>query len=179
MSGLPRLENERLVLRPFDLEDAVEVQCLAGDLDIASTTVLVPHPYLDGMAEEWIVTHHAAFVDRRILELAIELRATAELVGAISLTLNMRDACAELGYWVGKPYWGNGYCTEAARLIIEFGFHELKLNRVFAKHMTRNPSSGRVLEKLGMQYEGCLRQHVQKWNQFEDMNVYGLLCQTK
>ena len=82
---------------------------------------------------------------------------------------------AELGYWIGKPYWGQGYCTEAARATLDFGFEQLGLNRIFAHHFARNPASGRVMQKIGMTREGRLRQHVKKWDAFEDLELYGIL----
>ena len=80
-----------------------------------------------------------------------------------------------MGYWIGVPYWNKGYCSEAAKALIGYGFDELGLNRVFAEHMVRNPASGRVMEKAGMTYEGTLRQHVKKWDRYEDLKVYGIL----
>jgi len=80
-----------------------------------------------------------------------------------------------MGYWIGKSYWGKGYCTEAARRLIKYGFEELKLNRIFAHFMTGNPASGRVMEKAGMIYEGHLRQHVKKWDVVQDLKIYAIL----
>ena len=82
---------------------------------------------------------------------------------------------AELGYWVGKPYWGKGFCTEAAQAVLAYAFNELALIRVYARYLARNPASGRVMQKLHMQYEGTLRQHTKKWEQYEDYVFYGLL----
>jgi hypothetical protein len=69
---------------------------------------------------------------------------------------------AEMGFWIGVDYWGQGFATEAGQAVIRFGFERLNLNRVHAHHMVRNPASGRVLEKLGMKREGALRQRVRK-----------------
>jgi RimJ/RimL family protein N-acetyltransferase len=87
----------------------------------------------------------------------------------------VRDHQAELGYWIGKPYWNAGLCTEAGRVILRYAFSELCLMRVHAVHLTRNPASGRVLQKLGMRHEGCRRGHVMKWGRLEDIELYGLL----
>ena len=62
-----------------------------------------------------------------------------------------------------------------AKAVVAYSFEVLKLNRIHAKHYKRNPASGRVLEKIGMQYEGCLRQHIKKWDNFEDLMTYGML----
>ena len=91
------------------------------------------------------------------------------------MALDQQHARAEMGYWIGKPYWNNGYCTEAAEAVLRYGFTELGLNRIYAHHFGRNPASGRVMEKIGMVYEGCLRQHVQRWGVFEDLKIYAIL----
>ena len=170
------LTTDRLLLRPFTLSDAPTVQRLAGDRDIASTTLNIPYPYEDGMAEEWIKKHSEQFEQREEVTFAITLRQDKALIGAISLmALDQQHARAEMGYWIGKPYWNNGYCTEAAEAVLRYGFTELGLNRIYAHHFGRNPASGRVMEKIGMVYEGCLRQHVQKWGVSEDLKIYAIL----
>jgi ribosomal-protein-alanine N-acetyltransferase len=175
MKVQPTLETEHLFLRPFDLSDAKRVQALAGDKDVASTTLAIPHPYGNGMAEDWIRTHRGAFEKGELVNFAIVLRSTGELIGAIGLTLSQEHVRAELGYWVGKPYWDQGYCTEAAREIIRYAFGSLALNRVQAMHLSRNPASGKVMRKIGMKHEGRRRQYILKWGFFEDVELYSLL----
>lgn len=171
----PTLETARLLLRPFQLADADRVQFLAGDRDVADTLLKVPYPYEDGMAEKWIADQRDWFERRQQAVFAVTLKSDGALIGALGLRLEMNDQRAELGYWIGKPYWNHGFCTEAARAAIQFGFEQLDLNRIFAHHFVRNPASGRVMQKLGMVYEGRLRQHVKKWDAFEDLEVYGIL----
>ena len=175
MDSLPVLETDRLQLRSFALTDATAVQELAGAVEIASMTANIPHPYLDGMAEEWIGGHAEAFARGELANQAITLRSTAELIGAIGLVISAQQHRAELGYWIGRPYWGRGYCTEAARAIVAFGFEQLDLHRIVATHFARNPASGRVMQKLGMAREGLLRQHLSKGTHYEDLVCYGLL----
>jgi len=171
----PSLETDRLLLRPFAPADARDVQRLAGDIDIAATTLEIPHPYEDGMAEEWIATHADRYERGEFACFAIALRETKALVGAISLTIESRHERGELGYWIGKPYWGNGYCTEAAGAVLRFGFDVLKLNRIYSSHMVRNPASGRVQEKIGMTFEGRLKQHIKRFGEVEDVEVRAVL----
>jgi len=175
MKERPTIQTDRLVLRPFTLADAPDVQRLAGDRDIASTTSNLPHPYEDGMAEQWIGTHQERYENGELVNFAIVLRSNESLVGCISLRINQQHSNAELGYWIGKPYWSKGYCTEAAKAVIKHGFGRLDLNRIHARHFKRNPASGRVMEKIGMVYEGCQRQGVLKWGVFEDLELYGTL----
>src|SRR5712691_7426801 len=169
------LATTRLILRPFTLGDARDVQRLAGDREIASTTLNVPHPYEDGMAEQWIGTHQEKYERGELVNFAIVRRADNALMGAIGLRINSQHAHAELGYLLGKPYWNASYCTEAAQAVVAYGFEVLRLHRIHASYMTRNPASGRVMQKIGMRYEGCLRQHVNKWEVFEDLAIYGIL----
>lgn len=171
----PALQTRRLLLRPFRLRDAPSVRRLAGDRRIASTTLELPHPYEKGMARTWIRTHRDLFGRRRAVHFAIALRERDELIGAIALRLEEAHDRAEMGYWIGVPYWGQGFATEAAAALLDYGFRDLALNRIYACRMTRNPASGRVLEKIGLQHEGRLRRHVRKWDSYEDLEVYGIL----
>lgn len=171
--SLPTLRTKRLLLRPFTLADAPAVQALAGERDVASTTLTMPHPYESGMAETWISGHASAWESGQRLTLAIA--TTDDLVGAIGLHVVREHERAELGYWIGVPYWNRGYATEAASEVLAFGFTELGLHRIMARHFPRNPASGRVMAKIGMSYEGRLRDHVVRWGQFEDLECFAIL----
>lgn len=175
MTERPTLETDRLILRPFTVDDAQRVQELAGARAIADTTANIPHPYPDGAAEAWIGTHAAEFEAGRSVVFAVVLRATGVLIGAIGLVIDSHDARAEMGYWIGKPFWNHGYATDAGHAVLVYAFNQLGLHRVHASYMSRNPASGRVMEKLGMRHEGRLRQHVRKWDAFEDLEVRGIL----
>jgi len=172
---IPTLPTNRLILRGFAQADAPRVQALAGRFEIADTTLSIPHPYGDGLAEAWIAGHEGAFNDGQAVPFAITRKRDGSLVGAISLVSIEPGNQAELGYWVGLPYWNKGYCTEAGQRVLDYAFGELGLMRVYARHLARNPSSGRVLEKLGFLHEGTRRKHVKKWNAFEDVEDYGII----
>jgi RimJ/RimL family protein N-acetyltransferase len=169
------LHAQRLQLRRFEKEDASAVQRLAGAAEVADTTLLIPHPYPDGVAEEFIEMTHADWDKGEQYVFAITLRSSGELCGSIGLKVTAKHERGELGYWIGVPFWKQGYCSEAARAVLEFAFERLKLNSVVAHHFVRNPASGRVLEKIGMKYEGRLRQHVKKGERFEDLECYSIL----
>ena len=175
MTSQPTLETDRLFLRPFALSDAPRVRELACDFAIADTTLNVPHPYKDGMAEEWISTHLPKYETGELVNFAITVIESDLLIGAISMSINARFRRAELGYWVGEEYWNCGYCTEAARAVIKYGFSQLSLNKIVAHHISRNPASGRVMIKSGMRKEGSFREHVFKAGKFEDLEGYGIL----
>jgi ribosomal-protein-alanine N-acetyltransferase len=175
MSIIPTLSSTRLTLRPFTMNDAPDAQRLAGDREIADTTINIPHPYPDGAAEKWISTHQEAFDKTGSATWAVTLKESGQLIGAISLTVDNNFDRAEIGYWIAKTFWGQGYCTEAARAVLDYGFMQAGLNRIFAWYLTRNPASGKVMQKIGMKPEGCLRQHIKKWDKYEDLQHYGIL----
>jgi RimJ/RimL family protein N-acetyltransferase len=175
MVTIPLLETARLHLRPFTPDDAPAVERLAGAAEVADTTLNIPHPYPEGIALRWIESHGDAAERGLALTWAITDRASGELYGAISLALNQRHAHAELGYWLGLPYWNRGYTTEAAAVVLTHGFTVLGLHRVVARHFARNPASGRVMQKIGMQHEGVQREHFRKGERFEDLVCYGIL----
>lgn len=174
-SPQPSLGTPRLLLRPFTLADAPEVKRMAGRKEIAANALNIPHPYESGMAEDWIRTHADAFKEGTQVNFAVTDRQKSHLLGAIGLVLDSEHRKADLGYWIGMKYWGNGYCTEAAEAILYYGFNQLNLHRIHANHLARNPASGRVMQKTGMQYEGYQREHVQKMGRFEDLVLYGIL----
>lgn len=171
----PEIPTPRLLLRPFRVADAARVAELAGERDVALNTLNIPHPYEHRHAEDWIASHATQLERMESVTYAITLRQAGLLIGAVGLILHVSDETAELGYWVGKPYWGNGYAAEAARAILAWGFEHFGLHRIHASHFPRNPASGRVLEKLGMRHEGRLREHVYKWDEFLDLERFGLL----
>ena len=143
------IETERLVLRPFRLEDAKRVQELAGDAAVAEMTDAIPHPYEDGVAEAWIAGHPAGREGGTDLALAVCRKDDEKPIGAVSLgSINGEHRRAVLGYWIGRPYWNQGFCTEATRAIVEYGFRALGLNRIQAYTFEPNPASGRVLAKI-------------------------------
>lgn len=169
------LHSDHLILRPFELDEADRVRELAGDYDIAKTTLNIPYPYPEGAVLEWIRRMHEIANQGSQYSFAIVRKLDDELLGAISLGIVPEHKRAELGYWMGKPYWGQGYTTEAASRLLKFGFEDLDLNRVFAFAFSTNPASLRVMQKIGMTYEGTLVQHVLKWERYHDLVAYGIL----
>lgn len=171
----PTIETKRLVLRPFQESDAEVQQLLINDREIAANTRTIEYPYPDGAALKWITQHPKMWLEGKSAIFAICLANSGQLTGAIGLEISAANQHAELGYWIGREFWNQGICTEAARAVVQFGFETLSLNRIHAHHLTRNPASGRILEKIGMRKEGLLRSHVKKWGVFEDVVVYGIL----
>ena len=172
----PLLRTDRLVLRPFTFDDATAVQLLAGAAEVADTTLHIPHPYSAEAAEQWIVTHEIAWEDGMGATYAVTEAATDTVTGAVTLVIAPQHARAEIGYWIGVPFWNRGYCTEAARAVMALGFRTLGLHRIQSRHLMRNPASGRVMQKLGMKLEGINRHAVRKNDRFEDLAVYAMLA---
>ena len=155
--------------------DGPAVQALAGDKAIADTTLNIPHPYEDGMAEAWIGSHAERFQKGEGVDYAVTLREDRSLIGAVGLSRDDRSNRAELGYWIARPFWKRGFATEAARAVVAYGFGVMALHRMTSHHMARNPASGRVMQKLGMQREGVCREHIRKGERYEDVVLYGIL----
>jgi ribosomal-protein-alanine N-acetyltransferase len=160
----------RLLLRPYTNDDIPELLPLISAREVAATTLRIPHPYSQADAEEFV---RRAAEDQ--VRFAIVLADSRKLIGGVGLRLEMAHNRAELGYWLGVPYWGKGYATEASRAMLQHGFEALNLQRVYASHTTNNPASGNVLRKLGMAYEGRHRQHILKWGEYLDLEFYGIL----
>jgi [ribosomal protein S5]-alanine N-acetyltransferase len=175
MNHPPTIETERLILRPFQMSDAARVKELAGAYEIYRPTLNIPHPYEDGMAEKWIASHASRFYEGEGLGLAVTLKENGLLIGAIGLGASPKHQRAEIGYWIGVPYWGSGYCTEAAIAVIKYGFEALKLHKITCSHMEWNTASGRVMQKAGMSKEGVLTDHVVKDGEHHTMVLYGIL----
>ncbi len=158
---VPTLETERLTLRAFTLEDAPTVVELMADGQVPQTTLMIPRPYTLKDAQGWIETHaqSALEADRYVFALTLK---SGLLVGSFELMVNLRHARGELAYWLGTRYWGQGLTAEAGRIIVDWGFSNLPLERIQAGVFVNNPASVRVQEKLGMTLEGRFREYYRK-----------------
>ncbi len=145
---IPVLETERLALRAPSLEDAPMIARLANDRRIAENTASIPHPYRLADAEDFIAKANGETAVNFVITLA-----DGTIAGACGLA--MLDAPApEIGYWLGLPYWGQGYATEAVRAVIDYAFTDLGHEALQAGCRVTNPGSRRVLEKCGFQWTG-------------------------
>jgi [ribosomal protein S5]-alanine N-acetyltransferase len=175
VSAPPALRTRRLTLDAPALDDAPELQRLAGAREIADTTLSIPHPYELDHAVAWIEQQRKEAARGRAISFAVRL-SNRTLIGSCGLRdIDREHLQAELGFWIGRDWWGKGYAREAAAAVLRFGFETLALNRIYAHHMARNPAAGRVLEACGMRREGLLRQRVRKWDVYEDVVLYAAL----
>lgn len=169
------IQTDRLYLRLFEKKDAETVKELCNNINIYKTTLYIPYPYTLNDALVWMENHKKNFDEDRLYEFAITDKDSGELLGAISLSNHQKFKNGEIAYWIGEKYWGKGYGTEAAKAIIDFAFVEKKLHKVFARYFRSNPASGRIMEKIGMEQEGLLKDHVIKDGKYEDLFYYGII----
>ncbi len=132
-------------MRPPAPTDAARISLLAGDFEVASMTGTIPHPYSKEMAAEWIQGVHAG--EEGVVFAILRFGTVIGCVGYRA----QADSHAELGYWIGRPYWGMGYATEAARAIIPYAFATDGFDYLTIGHFNDNPASARVIAKLGFE----------------------------
>jgi len=164
-----------LILRSFSLQDVDALVRLVGDRQVAATTLRIPHPYAEKDAHDFIASCQPEFEQGLGARFAITISDSNELCGGTGLHVSRLHNHAELGYWIGVPYWGRGYATEATAAVVRYGFDTLSLRRIHASVFAGNIASARVLLKVGMQLEGRLRDHICKWEKFYDLEYYGML----
>jgi ribosomal-protein-alanine N-acetyltransferase len=174
MDSIP-LQTDRLTLRPYQFSDIPALVPLIGAREVAATTLRIPHPFNEQHARDYIAKTQDPAQSDKLLR-AIVIRESGALCGGVGLAIEPEHRRAELGYWIGVPFWGNGYATEAARAMVQHGFQVLGLHRIFASHYPSNPASGSILRKIGMRHEGRQRAHILKWGEFLDNEMYGMLA---
>ncbi len=145
----PSLKSKRLMLRPLNKTDSKMVHEYVGDKDVAHGCVNIPHPYPEGMAEAWIVGHPTRFAQQQAAIFGITLKR--KLIGSCGLEYKPLDNRFEIGYWIGKPHWGNGYATEAIETLLDYAMNTLGLNEIYAEALVENISSHNVLTKVGLE----------------------------
>jgi len=151
MAGFPSLGTPRLTLRAPDGGDADRIAALANDIDIARMTTSMPHPYSRADAEAFLARAQSVDPDREVA-LAID-DGRDGLIGVVGLFPH-GPLGPEIGYWLGRDYWGRGYATEAASAILLWAGKDWGRRVVMSGHFADNPASGRVLEKAGFLYTG-------------------------
>ena len=173
--GTVPLTGERLVLRPYRLEDAPAMyQNWCSDPEVCR--FLTWHPHQDVAETEALLSLWVpAYCQDACYRWGITL--DGELIGNISVVRwNERNVVAELGYCLGRQWWGQGYMTEAFRLVIDFLFQQVGFRRIAMRHARENIGSGRVMQKAGLKYEGCMLQAERLLDgSFADICLYGLL----
>ena len=147
-SCIPVLETRRLILRAPQLGDAKAVAALANDRRIADNTARISHPYRLADAESFILGANKA------QERAFVITLADDIIGACGITPDVANDTPQIGYWIGVPFWGQGYATEAVRALIDHAFTDLDYSLLNASVRVTNPASRRIIEKCGFQWTG-------------------------
>lgn len=171
----PILETERLFLRKFRMEDAESVYAYASDEDTARYVSWDAHRTIEDSRRflSWVLDTYRA---GKAGDWAIMEKAGGRIIGSIGV-VNQQDVnrCCEIGYVLGREYWGRGLAAEALTRVLHFLFEETVVNRVHAICCQENTASARVLEKCGFSYEGLQRQLVRMKGRYWDMRMYAML----
>lgn len=156
--GTKRLETQRLILRPFQLEDAEAMfRNWTSDPEVTKYLTWPTHKSVEttkAIRAYWVEEAKKP----EVYQWAVVLKELGEPIGSLSVVSHRDDvASADLGYCIGRRWWGQGLMAEGVRAVIEYLIREVGMHRVAACHDIRNPNSGRVMEKAGMKKEGVLR----------------------
>ena len=175
MNNFPTLSTARLILSQPTVSDVEEVVFHANSTsEIAENTLTFPYPYREEHAHFWFKMAEEGFQKKEAFIFGIREKENLKLIGGIGLHLDLVNNKAEVGYWLGKSFWNKGYVSEALQRVLQFGFEELNLNKIYASHFPHNPASGKVLQKNGFEFEGILKQEVLKNGQFLDLHRYAI-----
>ncbi len=151
---IERLSTARLIMRLPEDSDAKTVANLANDAAVTRYTARMPHPYGADDARDFITTARRGASDGTSAPFFIQLKDGGALIGGIGLGIRAEQASADIGYWLGRDYWNQGYTSEAFSAVLDFGFNELDLSVVRGNVVPENVASVRVMEKLGMTVVG-------------------------
>jgi RimJ/RimL family protein N-acetyltransferase len=165
------------MLRRFEMADAPITQKLLDDPEVIGNLIDKDLPYSLADAESLIRRSHQAFDNGEAYVFAIVRKSNADLVGYCDIELKPDTQEGEIAYWIGRPYWWQGYATEAAKCLVQFGFEALGLARIYAYVLKRNRRSAHVLEKAGLSLEATREKSARKDGVDEDIEIYGLLRQ--
>ena len=173
-----KLEGKRIILRKLKLSDALDIYKNLQDKEMVKWTLNIPWPYKKQNAVKFIKRTHYAIRKKSGYAFGIVLKETNKVIGLVDIShIDWKNKNAELGYWLGKKYWGRGYTTEAVKLILRFAFEKLKLHRVYAHLFEENIASRRVLEKTGFRLEGTTRESRYRYNKWHNELRFGILKQ--
>ncbi len=169
-------DGKRVSIRPLKFSDGPDIYENVKDKEIVTWTVSIPHPYPKDGALKFIRKARYNIKKKRSYAFGIVLKETGALIGVIELmAFDWKNKNAEIGYWLGRKYWGEGLMTEAVRLILKFGFGNLGLHRIYAKLFEDNTGSVRILEKSGFKLEGRMREERYRYGKWHDALRYGIL----
>jgi RimJ/RimL family protein N-acetyltransferase len=169
------IKGKKINLRVVVQADAESITKYARNPAVSRMTHM-PYPYKLEHAREFIRRYQRVRRKGKMYMFGIEQKETGKIIGGISLgNVNAKQHRAELGFWLGKPFWGQGIVSEAVAIMVEFGFKRLRLRRILAMVFHHNPASMKVLEKNGFVREGVLRQWMHQRGTLIDLHMFGIL----
>lgn len=174
MKTYPILETDRLILRLPAVRDIPQIVEYARDPAISKNTLNIPGDYQEKDAVFWVNMAMQSFEEGSRYIFALELKSTGGFIGGMGLHLKPEYNRAEVGYWVGVPFWRQGYASEGLAKVLQFGFETLNLNKIYATHLLENPASGSVMLKNGMIKEGEFQDHYKKGDKYLSVIQYRL-----
>ncbi|MBV9471083.1 MAG: GNAT family N-acetyltransferase [Abitibacteriaceae bacterium] len=173
--NLPTLETDRLRLRKISLRDARDFFEYASNPEVTRHSTWSPHESIED-TKQFINQVLNQYKAGHVAPWGIEHKADRKFIGTCGFGNWIHyHARAEIGYALARPYWSQGYMTEAVQCVIAFGFKTMKLNRIEARCRLENIGSFRVMEKAGMAFEGVLRQHMYMKGDYHDLKLYAIL----
>ncbi|WP_353989465.1 GNAT family protein [Pediococcus argentinicus] len=165
------LETERLILRPVNLDDVNDMFEYMSDPEVAHFVTFDVHKDVEECRDSVL----GYFMANPTGKWAIEDKNVHKMIGTIDMRIDEATKSAEIGYVLNRSFWGGGIMPEAVRELLRVGFDELGLNRIFATYNAKNTKSGRVMQKIGMQKEGVLRQGAVIKGELIDKVYYSIL----
>jgi len=156
------IKSKKFVLRKYRKGDEQALRKNINNRRVAMYMSSVPHPYTIKNAKEWLAKDLKWQKEKKPTEVNFAIDIDGEVVGAVGFSGVKWEHKAEIGYWLAEKHWRQGIMTEAVRLVVKFGFKELKLKRIFATVFFPNLASKRVLEKADFKLEGVMRKHHKK-----------------
>ena len=168
------LETERCKLRFFKSSDVDALFSICNDKEF-NQYIPLPYPYHKSDAKKWIKLQSQKRESGLGFDYAVVLKADNKLIGSVSIEIDKKNQFGELGCWISKQCWGNGFATESLKRLTSFAFEDLGLHKVYAKCYKENIASLRAIQKCGLTFVGTLKEHSLKDGKFHDCLLYELI----
>lgn len=174
--NLPVLETERMILRPIKMDDAEDMYAYGSDPEVTRYVTWHAHQSIEE-TQQFISFLLGKYEEGAVSQWGIEHKESGRLIGTMGfINWNTKHFKAEVGYALSREFWNRGYTSEAMKAIIDFGWNQMKLVRIEARCMPDNINSARVMEKVGMQYEGLMRKNLYVKGRFHDAKIYAIVA---
>jgi len=166
------IKNKRFILRRLKMSDAESIVKYANDKLVAKNLARLPHPYTIGDARAWLKKKQNQYKQKNPTEFVFAIEIENEAVGSIGFNNITVGHKAEMGYWIGRKYWGKGLMTEVVKNASRYAFKVFKLRRLQTYTYPSNKASKRVLEKNNFKFEGVLKKGIRKEDMFFDAHIF-------